>query len=63
MTDQEESVAFNLTPEQMTSILAEAATKKRTVVEFRTQNTEEGRELHQALEITDYVKELEENNE
>lgn len=58
--DDNERVAFNLSPEQMTAIFAEAATKERTVVEFRTREMENGkRELHKALEITEHVEELE----
>lgn len=56
----DEPVKFSISPEEMTSILAEAATKDRTVVEFSTRMNEDGqRELHRAMEITDHVTELE----
>lgn len=65
MSDEEppeEPAVFNISPEEMTSILCEAAKKERTVVEFQTRRNNEGRrELYQALEITDHVEALEES--
>lgn len=61
--DEEESVAFNITPEQMTEILAEAASKERTVIEFRTREVHGRRELHRAVEITDHVEAMEDGLE
>lgn len=60
MSEDDETVAFNISPEKMTAILAEAASKPRTVVEFQTRETEDGRELYQALEITQHVEQMEE---
>ena len=58
--DDQETVAFNIEPGQMAGILAEAASKERTVVEFRTRSTGGGgRELHRAVEITNHVQALE----
>lgn len=68
MTDNEdtpdEPAVFNISPQEMTAILCEAATKERTVVEFQTRERPDGtRELHQAMEITEHVERLEEDNE
>jgi len=60
----DEPALFNISPEDMTSILCEAAKKKRTLIEFKTRRADDGRrELYQAVEVTDYVKELESANE
>lgn len=60
----DEPALFNISPEDMTSILCEAAKKERTLIEFKTRRADDGRrELYQALEVTDYVKELESANE
>lgn len=46
--------------ESLKSILSYAASKDRTVIEFRTSETESGRRhLSHALDITDHVDELE----
>lgn len=67
MSDEDtpdEPAVFNISPKEMTSILCEAAKKDRTLIEFKTRRNDEGRrELYQALEVTDYVKELENENE
>jgi hypothetical protein len=60
--EHDDSALFNISPEEMTSILCEAAEKKRTVVEFQTRKRDDGRrELYQAVEITDHVEALEES--
>ena len=67
MSDEEthdEPALFSISPEDMTSILCEAAKKKRTLIEFKTRRNDAGRrELYQALEVTDYVKALESEDE
>jgi hypothetical protein len=61
--DEEERVVFGLDPDKMTEILCEAATKERTVVEFRLSENADGREvLDTAVEITEYVETLEDRN-
>jgi hypothetical protein len=60
--DDNERVIFGLNPEKMTEILAEASTKDRTVVEFRRNENKDGEKvLDTALEITEHVEKLEEN--
>lgn len=60
----DEPAMFNISPEEMTSILCEAAKKERTVVEFKTRRRDDGRrELYQALEVTEHVEALEEQHE
>lgn len=60
MSDKE-SVGLPPTFKQsLKSILARAASQDRTVIEFRTNETESGgRHLSHAIEITDHVDELE----
>lgn len=65
MTDSKETpdepAVFNISPEEMTAILCEAAEKERTVVEFQTKKRDDGRrELYQAMEVTSHVEKLEE---
>lgn len=58
----DEPAVFNISPTEMTSILCEAAKKERTVVEFKTRRRDDGRrELYQALEVTEHVEALENN--
>lgn len=46
--------------QNLTEILSHAASQERTVIEFRTTETEQGaRHLSHALDITDHVEELE----
>jgi hypothetical protein len=53
-------VSFNIDSETLIGILKEAASKKRTVVEFRTSENDEGdRELNKVVEITEHVEKLE----
>jgi hypothetical protein len=53
-------VSFNIDSETLIGILKEAASKKRTVVEFRTSENGEGdRELNKVVEITEHVEKLE----
>lgn len=55
-----EPVSFNLDRETLLDILKRAASQKRTVVEFRTTEGDDGaRELSKVIEITDHVEELE----
>lgn len=57
----DEPAMFSISPEEMTAILCEAATKERCVVEFQTRERPDGtRELHQAMEVTDHIQKLEE---
>lgn len=54
------NVQFSIDKESLMGILKEAASKERTVVEFRTRQTDDGgRELHHAIEITEHVDILE----
>lgn len=58
--EEPDQVAFNLSKENLLSILQTAAGKERCVVEFRTIETEDGgRQLDSATEITEHVSELE----
>lgn len=53
-------VSFNLDRETLMEVLKEAASKERTVVEFRTSENEEGeRKLDKVMEITEHVEVLE----
>lgn len=56
-----ESTELALDQDAFIDILCRAASKDRTVVEFRTTTDDEGnRALDHAMEITDHVTELEE---
>jgi len=56
-------VTFGIDKETLLSILRRAASQERTVVEFRTEYDGEQRKLSSALEITDHVKTLEDNQD
>lgn len=59
MTDNTESVTFNIDKETLLSLLKRAASQERTVLEFRTVETDDGPVLDSVLEITEHVEELE----
>jgi broad-specificity NMP kinase len=61
MTD-ENKVGFNIDKESLLSILRTAASRERTVVEFQTVERHGERQLDQAIDITEHVKQLEENS-
>lgn len=52
-------VTFSLDKETFLDIIKHAAGQERTVVEFKTRETDNGRELHHAADITDHVVSLE----
>jgi hypothetical protein len=56
----DETVSFNIDNETMMDMLKRAASQERTVYEFRTTETEAGRELDTVLDITEHVESLEE---
>lgn len=62
MTDESEAVGLPPTfKNRLSEILGHAASQERTVIEFRTKETDSGRRyLAHALEITDHVAEMEE---
>jgi hypothetical protein len=58
--NEDEEVEFNIDKATLMDILKRAASQPRTVVEFRTQETEDGgRELHNVIDITEHVEKLE----
>jgi hypothetical protein len=57
----DDQVAFNIDPETMMDILRVAASRERTVVEFRTRDGPDGRMLDTVLDITDHVESLEDD--
>ena len=59
VTDNTESVTFNIDKETLLSLLKRAASRERTVLEFRTVETDDGPVLDSVLEITEHVEELE----
>lgn len=67
MTDDSPSDDVGLPPtfkKNLSQILSHAASQERTVIEFRTTETANGqRHLSHALDITEYVDELEDGAE
>jgi len=61
MSDEE--VTFNIEPSTILSILKRAASKERTVVEFRAEEKDGEMQLSKALDITDHVEVLESDQE
>jgi hypothetical protein len=59
MTDSPTQVGFGIDKETLLSILQRAASQERTVIEFRTTDDGDDRELETAVEITEHVAELE----
>jgi len=58
-----DEAVLNLDKDAFIQILKRAASRERTVVEFRTKEKDEERVLDSAIDITDHVKSLEEDYE
>ena len=56
-----ESVTFGIDKETLLSILRRAASQERTVIEFRTTESDDGRTLDSAMDITEHVEKMEEH--
>lgn len=55
-----DTVALNIDPKQLMSMLRHAASQDRTVIEFRrTEQADGTKALDTALDITEHVKDLE----
>jgi len=53
------AVTLGIAKDDLLDILRHAASQERTVIEFRTTESDNGRELDQALDITEHVEQLE----